>query len=123
MKILNCTPHDVNRYLPTDVDDPKTRKPQLKSADIKPTETFPKSDTVATADICTIGSGYDYEYIYKNVTDLPEGYDIYIVSMPYALACKALGRDTSRLRTLHKGVSAYGDDTYRTIGTLGLVKV
>lgn len=119
-KILNLTAHDIVEFKLEDCDDPQARHLILKGQEhTSPWEVLPQSGQLATADREVVGSGHNFEVTYKNVSDLPEGYDLYVVSGVYVQACQKLGRDTSKLRVSY-GAVYDATDSRKVIGCLGL---
>lgn len=119
-KILNLTAHDIVEFKLEDCDDPQARHLILKDQEhTSPWEVLPQSGMLATADRVVVGSGHDHRITYKNVSDLPGGYDIYVVSGVYVDACQKLGRDTSKLRVSY-GAVYDATDSRKVIGCLGL---
>ena len=122
-KILNLTAHDIVEFELKDCEDPNARHLVLKDQEqTSPWEVLPFSGQLATADRKVIGNGHNHKVTYENVSDLPEGYDLYVVSGIYVDACKALGRDTSKLRVSFGAVHDATDDR-KIIGCLGLAEV
>lgn len=122
-KILNCTPHDVTLYIACQYDsDAGSCKGGKKLI------TFPRSDFVASAktsidpepDITLEGTDVPVvKREFTRVSQLPPGYDFYLVSSVYALAMSSLGLDTSKL------LSPFGsvvDKHGKQIGCTGLVR-
>lgn len=56
---------------------------------------------------------------YQGVEPIPDDGNLYIVSAPYAVACKEAGLDTSRLLTIGNPVC---DDAGRVIGCTCLIR-
>lgn len=122
MRILNLTAHDIVEYNIEDCVDPKSRHLVLKDqANTKPWEILPYTGQLATAEREVIGSGHNFKPVYKNVSELPEGYDLYVVSGIYVNACQALGRDISKLRVSFGAIHDSEDDR-KIIGCLGLAE-
>lgn len=119
-KILNLTAHDIIEYNIEDCVDAQARHLVLKDQELtSPWEVLPQSGQLATAERVVVGSGHNHEITYKNVSDLPEGYDLYVVSGVYVDACQKLGRDTSKLRVSY-GAVYDATDPRKVIGCLGL---
>lgn len=119
-KILNLTAHDIVEYYLKDCEDPEARHLVLKDQNnTSPWEVLPQSGQLATADRMVVGSGHNHRITYENVSDLPEGYDIYVVSGVYVDACQKLGRDISKLRVSY-GAVYDATDPRKVIGCLGL---
>ena len=120
MKILNMTAHDIIEYHEEDCLDLNARHLVLKDqAHTSPWEVLPQSGQLATADRVVVGSGHNHEITYRNVSDLPDGFDLYVVSGVYVDACQKLGRDTSKLRVSY-GAVYDATDSRKVIGCLGL---
>lgn len=122
-KILNMTAHDIIEYTEEDCLALNARHLVLKDQEnTSPWEVLPFSGQLATADRKVVGRGHNHKVTYENVSDLPAGYDLYVVSGIYVDACKALGRDTSKLRVSFGAVHDANDDR-KIIGCLGLAEV
>ena len=105
-KVINMTAHEVNIYNDTQIEDLKCRKLHLIDEACTPEKVYEASGLLATADRREFDGGlFDFTFKFSNVSELPEGYDYYIVSKMYLDACVALGRDTSKLRTIYGAVT------------------
>lgn len=105
-KVINMTAHVVNIYGDSQVADLKARKLHLIDEDCTPEKVYPASGLLATADRREFDGGtFDFTFEYSNVSELPDGYDYYIVSKMYLDACVALGRDVSKLRTIYGAIT------------------
>ena len=91
----------------------------FESQNCKNKRQWSESGVVANATKVETGGDLSFKFTYTNVSELPEGYDIYIVSFMYLDACRTLGRDISKLRTSYGAI--YDKATNRTvIGCKGL---
>lgn len=105
-KVLNMTAHPINIYADEQIIDLGTRKLHLIDEGCTPVKVYPASGLLATADRREYDGGIlDFSFEYSNVSELPDGYDYYIVSKMYLDACVALGRDTSKLRTIYGSIT------------------
>ena len=119
-KVLNCTPHVITQYNIEDIDFSDPRHLHLFNEEkAVPKRQWSESGVVANATKVETGGDLSFKFTYTNVSELPEGYDIYIVSFMYLDACRTLGRDISKLRTSYGAI--YDKATNRTvIGCKGL---
>lgn len=119
-RILNCTPHAIQQYADKDVDFANPRRLHLvDEAHAVPKREWGPSGFVANATKEEAGGDLSFKFRYKDVTELPDGFDLYIVSFPYLDACRHLGKDISKLRTIYGAI--YDRETDRiTIGCRGL---
>lgn len=122
MKIFNGTPHDIVVYKIEDVVYLKTiRKWVLNNPKAEPIAQIKSSGKVLSAKIETVQSGYTigiptFEKRIEGYDPLPEGYDIYIVSMLYASAALKKGED--KIFTIADPV--YTEDGKTILGCLGI---
>ena len=121
MKILNCTPHEICLYNENDIINKGERYLHV-AEETQPEIVIAPSGTIATAQMELGGTKWNRKRIWKDVNDLPEGYDIYIVSAQYALAAKDLGRDISKFRTIVGAIKDLNDDC-KTIGCYDLAEI
>ena len=123
--LLNLTVRDINIY-DTDMVTSKNSRRQLVLKDFKtapPVEVIPTMNTAAVA-------AFGFEKIsnrrvkkkYTFITELPEGYDGYVVSADYAAACRYLGRDVSKLYVPWNPIHE-SEGSRKIVGYLGLLKV
>ena len=120
MKILNCTPHEICLYNENDIINKGERYLHVAEG-TQPEIVIKPSGTVATAQMELGGTRQNRKRIWTNVNDLPEGYDIYIVSAQCALAAKDLGRDISKFRTIVGAIKDLNDR--KTIGCYDLAEI
>lgn len=105
-KVLNMTAHPICIYADEQIEDLKARKLHLIDEACTPEKVYEASGLLATADRREYDGGiFDFTFEYSNVSELPDGYDYYIVSKMYLDACVALGRDTSKLRTIYGSIT------------------
>lgn len=124
--IYNGTSHEVYLFSTNDVFfDEKTRKNYLKDKITKPFLVIPAGTSNLSAKFAEkkrIGT-YDLpiynESKVTSVDEIPDGYDLYIVSQLYKNACRQIGNDTSQLITVADPV--YNSDS-RPVGCLGFEK-
>lgn len=121
MNVLNCTPHQICLYNENDIINKGERYLHVAEG-TQPEMVIEPSGTVATAQMELGGTKWSRKRIWKDVNDLPNGYDIYVVSAQYALAAKDLGRDISKLRTIVGAIKDLNDDR-KTIGCYDLAEV
>lgn len=121
-KIFNGTPHFVNIIREGVVYKPEIRKFVLSGKDVTVVASIP-SDGVLSAKIDTVElPDIDGIPVYgKSIVGcdpLPEGYDLYIVSVLYASAMRAQGKDISKLYTVADPV--YSEDGRTILGCRGI---
>lgn len=123
LKVINCCPHTVS-VITGSIFDPAIGKNRGGTVVIQ----FPASGFVATAKSSVdllpslVLDGISIPFCkrsFSKLSELPKGYDCYIVSSVYAQAAKELGMDTSRYLTPYGTV--IGEDGTVT-GCIGLVQ-
>jgi phosphoribosylcarboxyaminoimidazole (NCAIR) mutase len=101
MKIFNGTPHSVN-VVTNGTFSPEIRKfiadvPEIIATILSNGVLSAKIDTITAAPINGIPV---FEKKISGCDELPEGYDIYIVSALYVSTARVAGMDTSKLYTI-----------------------
>lgn len=125
MKIFNGTTHDINLFLESQTEAlPHARKLVLKEGE-SPVVIIPKGDKMLNAQKATAAPPIEGELapflkggmIFPSIDPLPEGYDLYIVSLLYKSAAKEIGMDASKLATVDGVVY---DSESKPVGCTGL---
>lgn len=121
MTIKNYTAHDINVYRDAEYDASvrKYRGGEVALTIPRENVMLNASKLPGTAENLNI-EGVEIEVtspaIWADVTPIPDGEFLCIVSAMYVSACQALGIDTSRLLTMGPSVV---DSNNRVIGTVG----
>lgn len=118
-KVYNGTPHEINIVVGATFS-----KELRKFLGGEVVETIPSDGTlnakIDTVEIAPIG---DIPVFAKNISGfdpLPEGYDVYVVSMLYATAYKVANPDDDRIYTVADPVMSDDGKTFR--GCRGIAK-
>lgn len=114
--IYNATPHAINFYNKSDVEFDVTQRKFIAAVEAKPFYTVEKG---VKCDCHTINAPAPVlencpapvvgAVQFTSYDELPEGYDLYIVSNLYRSAVQALGGDTSKFATVTDTVYSAGD--------------
>jgi hypothetical protein len=116
-KIFNGTPHAIN-VVSGSVFTPAIRKYVGGDVILSIPSTGMLSAKISTIDLPSIADIPVFGKSFSGVDNLPDGYDVYIVSALYASAAKAAGVDCSKLYTVADPV--YTPDGNSFIGCRGI---